>query len=211
MINTPPQTEHSNNNYTMIGDSKAMYALHSQIGKVAPTDAGVLILGETGVGKELVAREIHRRSGRGNFVDVNCPGIPSDLFESYLFGHVRGAFTGAIENKPGYVAQANNGTLFLDEIGAMPPYHQERILRFLQERTVSPVGGSTSTPVNVRVIAATNSDLERSIQSGTFRMDLFFRLNPYTIRIPPLRERLGDIPVLAHHFAYVYSVRYKKM
>ncbi|MCP5551825.1 MAG: sigma-54-dependent Fis family transcriptional regulator [Akkermansiaceae bacterium] len=186
-----------------IGVSRPMREVFKEIGRLAPTDAGVLIVGETGTGKELVARALrqHSRRGGGPFVAVNCGALPEGLLESELFGHVRGAFTGAVTARVGRFEQANGGTLFLDEIGDMPPALQVKLLRVLQEGRIQPVGASREIAVDVRVIAATHRDLERMVREGSFREDLFYRVNAAVIRVPPLRERLEDVPALAGHFA----------
>lgn len=186
----------------MIGGGRAMREVYKEIGLVAETRATVLIRGETGTGKELVARAIYKHSERadGPFIAVNCGAIPENLLESELFGHVKGAFTGADMRRIGRFEQADGGTLFLDEIGDMPAATQVKILRVLQERTIRPLGGSEEIPVDVRVIAATHQNLERLIAAGDFREDLFYRLNTVTITIPPLRERPEDIAALVKYF-----------
>ena len=187
---------------SIIGLSPAMTAMFDDLKKIAPTDATVLITGESGTGKELIAKAIHYNSPRrtGRMVAVNCAAIPRDLLESELFGHVRGAFTGAIRNKPGKFELAHGGTLFLDEIGSMPLALQSKLLRALQEREIERVGDDRTTVVDVRVIAATNRPLSARIAAGEFREDLYYRLNVVPVRVPPLRERAGDIPLLANHF-----------
>jgi len=177
------------------------------VARVAPTDSTVLITGECGTGKELIARAIHYNSPRaeGRLVTVNCGAIPEDLIESELFGHVRGAFTSAFNTREGKFSRANGGTIFLDEIGDMSPKLQVKLLRVLQERTIEPVGSAKSETVNVRVIAATNHDLEQAMSEKRFREDLFYRLNIFPIEIPPLRERREDIPLLALHFLEALS------
>src|SRR5437867_9009147 len=192
--------------YVMIGDSVPMQALRQQIEFAAPTNGRVLIYGENGTGKELVAHLLHIRSGRREkpFVEMNCAAIPEELIESELFGHVRGAFTGASEAKPGRFLLADGGTLLLDEIGDMSLRTQAKVLRVLQEQAFEPVGGTTLR-VDVRVIAATNKDLPREIAAGRFREDLYFRLNVLPLRVPPLRERAEDIPLLAAHFVDEFS------
>jgi two-component system nitrogen regulation response regulator GlnG len=187
---------------TIIGSSPAMSEVYKTIGKVAPSDMTVLIQGESGTGKELIAKAIHynsRRLGKP-FVALNCAAIPKELLESELFGHEKGAFTGATDRKPGKFEQANGGTIFLDEIGDMPLDLQAKILRVLQEREVVRTGGSQSLSVDVRVIAATNQNLEDMVRRREFREDLFYRLNVVPILLPPLRERSEDIPLLADYF-----------
>jgi two-component system nitrogen regulation response regulator NtrX len=188
--------------HTMVGESPAMAHLREQVSLAAPTNGRVLILGESGTGKELVARTIHQTSRRksGPFVEVNCAAIPEELIESELFGHVRGAFTGAVADKPGRFEQANGGTIFLDEIADMSLKTQAKVLRVLQEQVMERVGGTQRIKVDVRVLAATNKDLPSEIRAGRFREDLYFRLNVVPIYVPPLRERQQDIPLLAEHF-----------
>ena len=194
--------ERERQRYQITGNSKAIMELRDQIKIVAPTDAWILIAGENGTGKELVAHTIHRMSKRRNkpFIEVNCAAIPEDLIESELFGHEKGAFTGATTMKRGKFDQANNGILFLDEIGDMSLKAQSKVLRILQEQRFERVGGNRTIKVDVRVIAATNKNLEEEIERGTFRDDLFFRLNVIPIRVPPLRERVDDIPELVTEF-----------
>jgi len=191
----------------LVGSGASMREVFRRIEKVASTDISVLVTGETGTGKEVVAREIHRRSPRsgGPFVAVNCGAIPEALLESELFGHVKGAFTGAVANRQGRFQAAAGGTLFLDEIGEMPPGLQVKILRALQERAVTRVGESRPEPVDLRVIAATNKLLEQEIEKGTFREDLYYRLNVVSIRLPPLRERGDDVAVIARYFLQQYA------
>ena len=186
----------------LVGQSAAMKQIVGLIRKVAPTDSTVLITGESGVGKEVVARAVHRQSNRADriFLPVNCGAIPENLLESQLFGHVRGAFTGAVTAQEGLFQRAKNGTIFLDEIGELPLGLQVKLLRVLEEREVLPVGATESTFVDIRIIAATNRDLEESCAAGEFREDLFYRLNVAMVRLPPLRERRDDIEVLAHYF-----------
>ena len=193
----------------LIGESPAIQELRRQIDLAAPTQGRVLIAGENGTGKELVARLIHERSLRRDelFVEMNCAAIPEELIESELFGHVKGAFTGAAESKAGRFLLADGGTLFLDEIADMSLRTQAKVLRVLQEQAFEPVGGTT-VRVDVRVIAATNKDLAREIESGRFREDLYFRLNVVPLRVPPLRERREDIPLLARHFVESFSRQY---
>lgn len=196
----------------MIGESAALKGLLQRIHEVSTSDAGVLITGESGTGKELVARAIHVNSKRGSapLVIINCAAINESLLESELFGHVKGAFTGATSNRVGRFAQADGGTLFLDEIGDMPLPLQAKILRALQDKVIEPVGGSSSRKVDVRIIAATNKNLRSAIEDGHFREDLFFRLNVYPIVTPALREREEDIPLLIQHFASLFAARMGK-
>ena len=188
--------------HEMIGDSRAIRELKAQIKIAAPTSGWILITGENGTGKELVARAIHHNSHRHDkpFVEVNCAAIPEELIESELFGHEKGSFTGATTQRRGKFDQANQGTLFLDEIGDMSLKTQAKVLRILQERKFERVGGNKTIEVDVRVIAATNKDLEKEITKGTFREDLYYRLNVIPFHVPPLRERRSDIPLLATHF-----------
>ncbi|HXV63705.1 MAG TPA: sigma-54 dependent transcriptional regulator [Vicinamibacteria bacterium] len=196
----------------LIGESASMRELRKQIAIAAPTNGRVLVFGENGTGKELVARSIHAQSLRkdGNFVEVNCAAIPEELIESELFGHVKGAFTGAVSNRKGKFESADSGTLFLDEVGDMSLKTQAKVLRVLQEQKFEAVGSTESVEVDCRVIAATNKDLEREIASGSFREDLFFRLNVIPFYMPPLRERREDIPSLVAHFIEEFSVEYGK-
>ncbi len=189
--------------YAMIGESAPMQQLRNLIAKVAPTDARVLITGDNGTGKEVVARQIYALSSRADapFVEVNCAAIPSELIESELFGHEKGAFTSAVKTRTGKFEQANNGTIFLDEIGDMSLSAQAKVLRCLQENTISPVGSDKLVRINVRVIAATNKDLRHEIDEGRFREDLFHRLNVIPIHVASLAERTDDIPLLIAHFA----------
>ncbi len=185
----------------IIGKSQGMERVRALMAKIAPYRTTVLITGESGTGKELVARQIHALSGReGPFVAVNCAAIPRELLESELFGHVKGAFTGADRDQPGLFRQAHGGTLFLDEIGELPLDLQVKLLRVLQENAVRPVGGGSEMPVDVRVMAATSRDLEKEVAEGRFRSDLYYRLNVVPVKIPPLRERREDIPLLVQHF-----------
>ncbi len=189
-------------NYEMIGFSEPMLQIRKMIAKVAPTEARVLITGENGTGKELVARRLHAQSRRGNgaFIEVNCAAIPAELIESKLFGHEKGSFTSAMKQHKGDFEQANGGTLFLDEIGDMSLAAQAKVLRALQENKITRVGGERDIPVDVRVIAATNKNLEEEIRIKTFREDLYHRLSVIIIDVPSLNNRLDDIPVLANYF-----------
>ncbi|MGQ0635991.1 MAG: sigma-54-dependent transcriptional regulator [Planctomycetaceae bacterium] len=191
----------------LIGCCPAMQIVYKSIGRVAPQNVTVLILGESGTGKELVARAIYHYSRRADkpFLAINCAAIPENLLESELFGHEKGAFTGADRRRIGKFEQCHGGTLFLDEVGEMSPLTQTKILRILQEQTFERVGGSETIKADVRVIAATNRDLESRVNSGEFRGDLFYRLNVFSIRLPPLRERGEDIPLLARHFLRKFS------
>jgi len=191
----------------IVGTSPALQAVLSRVSKVAPTDSTVLVTGETGTGKELVARAIHRRSKRSSraFVAVNCAAIPRDLIASELFGHEKGAFTGATQQRLGRFELAEGGTIFLDEVGELPAETQIALLRVLQEHEFERVGGNRSIHTDVRVIAATNRDLQVSIAAGAFRSDLFYRLNVFPIDIPSLRERREDIPLLVEYFIDCYA------
>jgi DNA-binding NtrC family response regulator len=186
----------------IVGAASRMQEVFRLVERVADTDSTVLILGESGTGKELIARALHFNSRRqfAPFIPVNCAALPENLLESELFGHRKGAFTGAITDKKGLFQEADGGTIFLDEIGAMPPALQSRLLRVLQDREVRRVGDNTPTYVNVRVLAATNDPLEKKIKAGTFREDLYYRLNVIPIELPPLRERREDIPLLVRHY-----------
>ena len=187
----------------LIGVSPAMRAIFALLERVAPTDETVLITGETGTGKELVARALHQFGAHpdGPFVAVHCGAIPDTLLESELFGHVRGAFTGADRDRRGALREAQHGTVFLDEIGDVSPSFQTKLLRFLQEKTVRPVGAERSEPVDVRVVAATHRDLAALSAAGSFRQDLYFRLAGYEVRLPALRERLSDLPLSLIHIS----------
>jgi two-component system nitrogen regulation response regulator NtrX len=200
--------ERDRQRYQISGNSKAINELKDQIKIVAPTDAWILIAGENGTGKELVAHTIHRLSKRNDkpFIEVNCAAIPEDLIESELFGHEKGAFTGATTMKKGKFDQANDGTLFLDEIGDMSLRAQSKVLRILQEQRFERVGGNRTIIVDTRVIAATNKNLEEEIAKGAFRDDLYFRLNVIPIRVPPLRERVDDVPELVKEFLEEFSL-----
>ncbi|MEZ9851447.1 sigma-54-dependent Fis family transcriptional regulator [Vibrio breoganii] len=196
----------------IIGDTSAILNLKETITHIADTSADILIFGETGTGKELVARSLHEQSGRrdNNFVAVNCGAIPENLIESELYGHEKGAFTGAESRRIGKLEHAQNGTLFLDEIESMPVQAQIRLLRVLQERAIERVGSNSLIPIDIRVIAATKVDLKQAAQQGSFREDLYYRLNVVTLELPPLRERKEDIATLFHHFLLVAASRYGK-
>src|SRR6476659_2377376 len=193
--------------YEIVGQSPALRRVLESVKKAAPTNATVLLLGESGVGKELVARTIHRNSPRAGqrFVQVNCAAIPEELIESELFGHEKGSFTGATEKQIGKFEQADRGTIFLDEVADMSAKTQAKVLRVLQEGEVERLGSARTLTVDVRVIAATNQDLEQEIEQGSFREDLYFRLSVIPIRVPPLRDRRDDIPALVRHFADLFS------
>ena len=193
--------------YQIIGESIEIKAIHNLIDKVASTEARVLITGENGTGKELVAHNLHQKSRRSNspFIEVNCAAIPSELIESELFGHLKGAFTSAIKDRPGKFESANNGTIFLDEIADMSLAAQAKVLRALEENKVQRVGGNKDISVNVRVIAATNKDLDLEIKNGNFREDLFHRLAVILIEVPPLKTRKDDIGLLVEHFVRTLS------
>jgi two-component system nitrogen regulation response regulator NtrX len=193
--------------HQMVGESPALRQVWDAVKRAAPTNATVLLLGESGAGKELVARSIHRNSlrSRERFVQVNCAAIPEELIESELFGHEKGSFTGATEKQIGKFEQADRGTIFLDEVGDMSAKTQAKVLRVLQEGEVERLGSARTIKVDVRVIAATNKDLEQEIEKGTFREDLYFRLSVVPIRVPPLRDRREDVPLLVRHFADLFS------
>src|SRR5918999_302405 len=205
-------SEELRDEWAMVGESVALRALRKQIALVAPTDGRVLIYGESGTGKELVARAIHARSLRASapFVELNCSAVPEELIESELFGHVRGAFTGATGANRGKFELADGATLFLDEVGDMSARMQAKVLRVLEEQRFEPVGAPTPMRVDVRVIAATNKRLEVEIERGHFRADLLYRLNVIPFEVPPLRERTEDIPLLAEHFNQKFSLSYNK-
>jgi len=204
------QREH--NFVEMVGSSPALTAVLAKVDKVAPTDATVLIYGETGTGKELIARAVHSRSARRDrpLVKVNCSAISAGLVESELFGHVKGAFTGALERRIGRFELADGGTIFLDEVGELVPETQVKLLRVLQEQEFEPVGSSTTRRVDVRVITATNRHLSEAVAAGRFRADLFYRLNVFPLEVPPLRERLADVPQLAAFFLARYAKKFGK-
>jgi two-component system nitrogen regulation response regulator NtrX len=193
--------------YNIVGQSPALMQVLDAIGRAAPTNATVLVLGESGVGKELVARAIHRNSlrARERFVQVNCAAIPEELIESELFGHEKGSFTGATDKQIGKFELADRGTIFLDEVGDMSQKTQAKVLRVLQEGEVERIGSQRTLKVDVRVIAATNKDLEAAIGEGTFREDLYFRLSVIPVHVPPLRQRPEDIPLLVKHFAELFA------
>jgi two-component system nitrogen regulation response regulator NtrX len=203
---------HVDKRLKMVGESHAMAQLREQVAMAAPTNGRVLIYGENGTGKELVARTVHALSRRrgGPFVEVNCAAIPEELIESEMFGHVKGAFTGALLDRRGKFELADGGTLFLDEIADMSLKTQAKVLRALQEQVVEPVGGASGVRVDVRVLAATNKDLTTEIRAGRFREDLYFRLNVIPIFVPPLRDRAEDVPRLAEHFMQELAGEYGK-
>jgi two-component system response regulator PilR (NtrC family) len=204
---TPQTVKPSESFPGIIGQSREMLRIFDMVKRVAPTPANVLIYGESGTGKELVAKAIHDHSRVADeaFVPITCSAIPEDLMESELFGHVKGSFTGAIHDKPGLFNEADNGTVFLDEIGELTPIIQTKLLRVLQEREIKPVGGTRIKQISIRIIAATNKILEEEIAAGRFREDLFYRLAVVPLRVPPLRERKGDVPLLVDHFLKKYS------
>jgi formate hydrogenlyase transcriptional activator len=196
----------------MIGESPKFKAVLAQMNMVAPADCAVLIQGETGTGKELVARAIHNQSQRagGPFVTLNCAAVPAGLLESELFGHERGAFTGALSARTGRLQLANNGTLFLDEIGDLPLELQPKLLRALQEQEFERLGSSQTIPVDVRIVAATNQNLAQMVNERRFRPDLYYRLNVFPLTLPPLRDRVEDIPPLVRHFVRMFAARMRK-
>jgi DNA-binding NtrC family response regulator len=206
------QVNHEAENTELIGTSRAAEEILGVISKVAPTNSTVLISGESGVGKEVVARTIHKQSLRRDkvFLPVNCSAIPENLLESQLFGHIKGAFTGASSYQEGLFQRANGGTIFLDEIGEMPQVLQPKILRAIEERAVTPIGAAKPTQVDVRIIAATNRMLKKEVDDGHFREDLYYRLNVIHLHVPPLRERRDDIPLLVDHFIRRQNVEMKK-
>src|SRR5437588_3832146 len=209
-LDLPHNSQQTRNGFEgIVGSSTALRSVLDQIQTVAPTDSTVLIEGETGTGKELIAHAIHTHSRRSNrpFVKLNCAAIPLGLLESELFGHEKGAFTGAAAQKLGRFEAANGGTLFLDEIGDIPLELQAKLLRVLQEQEFERLGSTYTRRVNVRVVAATNQDLGRLVAEKAFRMDLYYRLNVFPIALPPLRHRLGDIPMLVAHFVHRYAER----
>jgi formate hydrogenlyase transcriptional activator len=201
------EIDHSSMFEEIVGSSAALRKVLEQVARVAPVDSTVLILGETGTGKELIARAIHKRSNRSSraFIRVNCASIPASLIASELFGHEKGAFTGALQRRLGRFELADGGTIFLDEVGELPAETQIALLRVLQEREIERVGGSQAISVEVRVLAATNRDLEAAVAAGAFRQDLFYRLNVFPIKMPSLRERADDIPLLMEYFIERYG------
>ncbi len=196
----------------IIGRSPKMQELYDAIESIAPTTSSVLILGESGTGKELVAKALHNRSKRSGkpFIVINCSAIPLQLLESELFGHAKGSFTGAISDKKGLFEEADGGTLFLDEIGEIPPSVQVKLLRVLQEGEIRSVGSTDVKHIDVRLVAATNQNLSEAVREGSFREDLYYRINVINLMLPPLRERADDVPLLAYHFLKVYSTKMKK-
>jgi two-component system response regulator PilR (NtrC family) len=196
----------------MIGKSEAMQRLFKVIDKVAPFDSHILIIGESGSGKELIAKALHNRSRRGNrrLVAINCASLPSELLESELFGYSKGAFTGAYTSKRGLIEDADGGTLFLDEIGEMPLSLQSKLLRFLEDKKIRPLGSGKETEVDVRVVAATNKTFKELIEKGEFREDLYYRLSTFELMVPSLRERREDIPLLVDHFIRLFSRKFEK-
>jgi transcriptional regulator with PAS, ATPase and Fis domain len=196
----------------IVGQSKKMKELFELVESVAASDANILIQGENGTGKELIANAIHYNSNRvkGPFIKINCAAIPKDLIESELFGYKKGAFTGANTDKVGLFEMSEGGSLLLDEIGEMPPYLQTKLLRVLQEREYRPIGSDRLVHVDFRLICATNIDLETALREGKLREDLYFRINTITLRVPPLRERTEDIPLLCNHFLSKFNQRYQK-
>ena len=202
-------TNHTNTNQKIIGDSPALKTILGQIETVALTDSTILLLGETGTGKEILARSIHERSGRRDrkFVKVNCAAIPSGLLESELFGHEKGAFTSALTQRIGRFELAHEGTLLLDEIGDIPLELQPKLLRVIQEGEFERLGSCRTIRVDVRLVAATHRDLPSMVQQGAFRADLYYRLNVFPVSVPPLRERIDDVPSLVRHFVSLYSAR----
>src|SRR5712692_11298877 len=211
-VNRVPSSEQNCGDYRfeqIIGNSPALESVLAEVERVAPTDSTVLVLGETGTGKELIARAIHQMSQRCGraFIKLNCAAIPLDLLESELFGHEKGAFTGAIAQKIGRFEMADKGTLFLDEVGDIPPALQPKLLRVLQEREFERLGSTRTYQVDVRLVAATNRDLAEMVKRGDFRSDLYYRLNVFPLLLPPLRERREDIPALVMHFVQILGRR----
>ena len=202
LLSSRPSPDRAATRFGLTGKSDALALVLREVEKVGPSETTVLITGETGTGKELIARAVHQASRRrdGPFVPVNCAAFADGLLESELFGHTRGAFTGAVQDKVGLFQAADGGTLFLDEVGDLAEGAQKRLLRALQEREITPVGSVRPVSVDVRLVAATNQDLEAAVEDGRFRADLYYRLNVFRIRVPPLRERPGDVPLLVEHF-----------
>ncbi|MDI6801491.1 MAG: sigma-54 dependent transcriptional regulator [Thermodesulfovibrionales bacterium] len=196
----------------IVGKSEAMKRVFNTIDKIAPFDTNILIIGESGTGKELVSKAIHDKSKRAAkpFVAINCASLPAELLESELFGYTKGAFTGAYTSKRGLVDEANGGTLFLDEIGEMPQSLQTKLLRFLEEKRIMPIGSTNEIEVDVRILSATNKNLREYIEKGGFREDLYYRLSTFELNLPPLRERKEDIPILIEHFARLLSQKFQK-
>src|SRR5207245_7266855 len=194
---------------SLVGESAAMLAVRTQVARTGPAVSNVLVTGESGTGKELVARAIYAASPRRGqpFVPINCGAIPESLLESQLFGHVKGAFTSAVQGSPGLFAAADRGTVFLDEIGEMPVHLQVKLLRVIEEKEVWPVGSTKPVRVDIRIIASTNRDLAEEVEAGRFRCDLFYRLNVVHISLPPLREHPEDIPLLADHFIREFNLK----
>jgi formate hydrogenlyase transcriptional activator len=212
MVHCAQRAGESGRSQQIVGDSPALESVLEQVQLVGPTDSTVLILGETGTGKELIARAVHGVSPRRGrpFVKLNCAAIPAELLESELFGHERGAFTGAVAQRVGRFEAANHGTLFLDEVGDMPLALQVKLLRVLQEQEFERLGSTITRRADVRIVAATNQDLVALVANKQFRMDLYYRLNVFPITLPPLRERVSDIPLLVRHFLEKYSARMSK-
>jgi DNA-binding NtrC family response regulator len=208
-VATPVPVAEADRDNELLGESEQMQAVRELLRKIAPAESPVVIYGESGTGKELAARAVHRLSPRKNnrFLAINCASIPETLMESELFGHERGSFTGAHDTKIGLMEAAHGGTLFLDEIGELPMGLQAKLLRALQEREITRVGSITSIPVDIRVVAATNRNLSAAVKGGTFRQDLYYRLNVLQVRMPPLRQRGGDVPLLARHFLEEFRLR----
>ena len=199
VANTPIHQPSTKQQQKLLGESEAMQALREKIDKLARSQAPVYLRGESGVGKELVAKQIHELGPRAsaNFVPVNCGAIPTELMESEFFGHIKGSFTGAVSDKEGLFQAANGGTLFLDEIAELPIHMQVKLLRAIQEKAIKPIGGQKEIPVDIRLLSATHKDLAKEVETGSFRQDLYYRINVIELNIPPLRERMSDLPILA--------------
>ncbi len=199
VANTPLHQPSSTQQQKLLGESEAMQVLREKIEKLARSQAPVYLRGESGVGKELVAKQIHELGPRtsANFVPVNCGAIPTELMESEFFGHIKGSFTGAVSDKEGLFQAANGGTLFLDEIAELPIHMQVKLLRAIQEKAIKPIGGQKEIPVDIRLLSATHKDLAKEVETGSFRQDLYYRINVIELNIPPLRERMSDLPILA--------------